>query len=54
VEGKLLLWHSAEVKVKEKAQRKPEVQTLSLTEGTYSSGSGPAVVAAMILVVRGS
>jgi hypothetical protein len=39
---------SAEVKVGEEAQRKPEVLSLSWTEVTCSSGSGLALVAAMI------
>ena len=47
VEWKLLLWHPAEVKVEEEAQRKPEVLNFSLMEVTCSSGSGLAVVATM-------
>ena len=42
----LLSADSAEVKVGEEAQRKPEVLRLSLVEGACSSGTGQALVAA--------
>jgi hypothetical protein len=49
----LLSADSAEVKVGEEAQRKPEVLILSLMEVTCSSGTGQALVAARTCVARG-